>query len=461
MLSMAVTLDRPSGPMYFHESLLVNPSGVHTPVRGVPSETPTAATPESSTSTVWERSGNIRKLLGVLFGVAGVESALIAMAHWPAWMLLGYLPVAVMAVQAGRPSSTRRTIAVGLVAAAIVGICAAGYFLVLDAPDLVRHITLPPRRPPVRPPPWAVRRMGRLAVRELAADDEGDVWGIANAATLMEFDGASLNELGVPRRFDGRLQHLIACEGHVLATYGRGQLAEVGTASSSAMRRVTYGHPLDAGPLTGMMACGGGSVFVAMPLEAEVVRIAVPDLRIVATIRVGRFVSGLTYAAGILYVEDATQAAVITVDLTSNLPSRWTVTMPAPEQIAGLRGEGTLLAHRDSPCLGYVQAGAHEEQGARWSISGSVRALAVGARHGALLDDSGLLYRFDAQTGEQDAVPIQVSLANEATSAVVTTSDRTVLAIPARHMLLSIQPSAWSRLQGLPRPASDCLAAVE
>jgi hypothetical protein len=442
--------------MYFQDSSLVDPTAVHTPVRGVSTDSAATEPSVTPTATVWERFGDLRLLLGVLLGVAGAGSALIAVAHWPAWMLLGYPPVVAMAVQAQRQSSPWRMIAVGLIATALVGLCALGYFVVRTAPKSVRHIAAL-SRPPLRQLPWTARSTGQLAVRELAADDEGDVWGIANATTLVEFDGASLNQLGVPRHFDGHLQHLLECEGYVLATYGAGELAEVGTASPSAIRHVNYGHPVNAGPLTGMMACGSGSVFVAMPLEAKVVRIAVPDLRIVATISVGKFVSGLAYAAGVLYVEDATQAAVITVNLTSNLPWRWTATMPDPKQIVGLRGEGTLLTHGYSSCLGYVHAGARKEQGQQWSIGSGVRALAIGPRHGALLNTSGLLYRFDAETGEEDALPIQVPRVKEATTVVVTTNDRTVLAIPTRHMLVSIQPDAWSHLQGVPRPAGNCL----
>jgi hypothetical protein len=403
---------------------------------------------------------NVQKLPAALVGAAAAESALTAIAHWPAWALLGCVPLAATAMQAKRTCSVWRTILAGLVATVLVGLAWSAQ-VVLGRSGPSGRTTALRRPPPASRPPWSITHTGRYEIREMVSNEEGDLWGVQDAGALAEFDGVSLSPFGVPMRFGGRIEHVIACAGRLLVTYGRGQIAEVVSAYPSVLRRLTYGDPIDAGALTGTMACGGGSVFVAMPLEAEVVRISVPEMQIVATIQVGKFVSGLAYSAGVLYVADATQAAVITVDLTTDLPWRWTVTTAAPTQVIGLRGEGTLLVHHDSQCLGFVQAGAPREVGERWSPGSEVRAVGIGSRHGVLLDSDGELYRFDADTGEQDATPIRVPLAQEATSIVVTPGDTAVLSIPVRRLVLTIPPTAWPGLASQPGPASGCLPAAQ
>ena len=469
MLAMEAPLNGPTGQMFFRESLFADPSGVHTPVRGVLSERlapgvapELRAVPElpPARATVWQRMGDVSRLPASLGVVAGVEPAITEFAHWPAWMLLGCVPLGAMALRARRTSSVRQTIFMGILGAAAAGVALLAYSALAGSAPL-RRAALPPPLPPLTAVPWTVTHTGHLAVREVIADDEGDVWAVANSRTLVELDSVSMSQLGVARRFGGRIQHAIECDNELLVTYGDGKIADVGSVTPGAVRSVTYGHPVDAGRLTGMMACGGGSVFVAMPLEAKVVRLAVPDLRVIARISVGELVSGLAYAGGTLFVDDARQAAVITVDLTTNVPWRWTSTTSAPQEIVGLRGEATLLAHTDAPCLGYVEAGARKEVGEDWSIDGGVRAVAVGSSVGGLVDGTGRVFLFDAETGKEVAAPIHVPFANEATSVALTADNHMIVAIPARHILVSIRPAAWTRLHAWPQPASNCLPAAE
>jgi hypothetical protein len=389
--------------------------------------------------------------------VAAVGTAITQVARWPVWALLVAVPVVAMLTAARLSDSGPRVAATGLVTMTLVGTGAVGYVL-LDHQAAGQAVTQRAGRGPAAPP-WTLRRWGAGAPRELVAAGR-DVWALSGATGLIQIDGTSLNQLGPVRRFGTPVEHVLTCHGHVLVTFGRGRIAEVSPRQPDGTRTVTYGHPVDAGALTGMMTCGAGAVFVALPREAKVLQLALPDLRPVRTIPVGKMVTGLRYSRGVLYVEDASENAVITVNLASGQAWRWIVTMSAPEQIAGLRRGGIIVTHHRSPCLGYVRSGMRQEHGQPWSVQGTVRTIAVGAHHGVVSTTEGLLYRFSAATGRQDAKPIRLTAAASATSAAMTASGRLVLALPGRRSLLAVEPSAWHRVTRGVRRDDGCLSVT-
>jgi hypothetical protein len=452
--------------MYFRDSPVASHAGLSIGARtsagatALPTELDIVESvdPGADVAAPWTPFAGVNKLLAIIVGIAATGTAVSEIAHWPPWVFLGCAPLAVMAWQTKGSSSLRRTALAGLMATAVIGAGTAAY-LALHGTETSRRIASAVH---VRAAlsPWLVRHVG-YAISELAADAQGDLWTVAAGAISTELDAWSLEQLGAPRRFAGDVHHVIACAGQVLVTYGDGLIAEIGGAETTGVKRLKYGHPIDAGALDGTMVCGDHSVFVAMPLEARVVRIAVPRLRVLAGISVGRFVSSLGFVGGTLFAVDATQAAVISVDLRTNLAWRWTVTTAAPGQIVGLRGGGAVLSHNRSRCLGYVRSGARRETGESWSPNGAVRALAIGRHHGVLVDDRSHVYRFDARTGEQDAQPVKLPLATRVTGATVTRNDTVVLAVPESHALVDIPPRAWKPSLTQSSPASGCLSPEE
>jgi len=350
----------------------------------------------------------------------------------------------------------RRTTVAGVVTAVLVGVVIA-VWLVLSGPSTDPSASSHTHKPISTPKAWFVKNLGPYAVRGVV-NDGTDVWAIADSA-LLDLDGAALSPLGPVHHFRN-INHVVVCHGQVLVTYDDGKLAEFQDGGGAVTRKLTYGHPIYDEQLTGTMACGGSSLFVAMPLEARVLRFALPSLRLIATIRgAARLITGLAYTHGTLYVEDASQSAVITVK--DNVAYRWKMTAPEPDEIVGLRDPAAILTHQHSICIGYVASGHHQEVGLNWSTQAPVRALAIAQHHGVILDTAGWLYRFNTTMGSEDAAPLHLSFGEYATSLALTAADQAVLAIPSANRLVSVAPTAWKPLHSSTEPAADCLDPSE
>jgi hypothetical protein len=406
--------------------------------------------------TVWERFKPQFAIFVVLTGAAELVTAISQVVHWPLWALAATAPILATVVVATQTMSLRRTLLVGGFVALLIG----GAFAVrqLEGPSQApaavhNHEVLGKRREAL------VSDLVGFAIRMLV-EDGADVWGVAGASALLKFDGASLARLGQVRRFGGWIEHVTLCDGDVAVTYDDGMLAVFPDAGGSAARTVRYGRPLQDGSRTGLMACGVGSLYVAMPLEAQVLRFRMPSLRLVARIsRVARQVTGLVYDYGALYVEDASQAAVITV--RDDVPSAWTVTAQDPGTVLPMGSAGVLVAHTRSRCLGDVAPAHKQEIGLSWSAVTPLQVLAVAPPQGIALDTDGHLYRFDAASGSLDAVPLYLDAGEYASSVAITASGRVVLAVPSTDRLVSLPSTAWKPLHGQTEPASGCLTPSE
>lgn len=424
-----------------------------------PTEAPPAlaspSSPSSEPGTVWNRLKSRCVPIVLLFGIEGFVNAGEGIAHWPLWLMLCTPPILVAAIVSMRTESMRVAIRAALLAGAAVAVI-AGTFLLMSGVSGARRSGLR-LRPKLPTPAWSFVDLGRDAIRAVVSDGT-DVWAVTHAATLLELDGASAAQLGPVRHFGSHIEHVTTCEGEVLVTYDDGSLAAFADSGAGPIKRIIYGHPVYDGNATGTMACGGGSLFVAMPLEAEVVRIVLPNLRIIARIQgIARVISGVAFNNGMLYVEDPRQAAVIAVDLTNDLPTHWTVTMPEPGAILPLGSSEAMLTRQRSRCLGHFAPTDRQELGLAWSPTTPVRLAAIGGGHGFLVDAAGWVYRFNLATGEIDAAPVRVPGAVRATSIAATTSGELLLAVPDAHRLIALAPRVWVPTSRVIRPAPLCL----
>jgi hypothetical protein len=395
-------------------------------------------------------------LPNLVIGIAAVGSAVTAIAHWPVELLLGCIPIAATAItaRATRTTSWRRPAIVGVLSSVAVGFGVAVHAVLAGGASVKPRPT-----PPVAPAAKAewVTATTRLPVRDVAAGEEGTLWALAGPRDLLELDASSLNTLGVALQLPARTEDVISCAGQVLVTYGGGMIAEVGDHGPRLARRLRYGRPVPADSRRAGVTCGGGSVFVSMPLEARVVRIAVPALRVVARIAVGEFVSAVAYAGGPLYAADSTQAAVLTVNLTTNIATHWTTTTSQLGLVVGLGSEAALLMHTDSSCIGLVRPGKAREVAATWSTRAAVQAAATGGGIGVVVDRSGRLYRFDPETGNAIATAIHVPDAEHAASITVAAGGVVAIAVPSRRLLISVRRSAWGSAPRASGASPGCL----
>jgi hypothetical protein len=414
-------------------------------------------TPQES-KTVWERAKARFAVLVAVLVVAEAVNTATEIVRSPSWLLAICAPVLVATIIATQTSSIIRTVLAGVGTAVLVGMVAVAV-LALGGPSDPRSDIGSHHEPSPTPTLWHVGELGQYPVSTVVGDG-ADLWAIAGAATLLNVDGAALSPLGGVRHFGSVIDHVLVCDGEVLVTYDDGGLAEFPDEGNGVTRRLRYGHPIYDGQLTGTMACGGDSLYVALPLEAEVLRFALPSLRPIAGIRgAARLVTGLAYTHGALYVQDASQAAVITVK--NDVPSRWTITGPEPREILAMRSAGVIVTHQHSQCLGYLAVGYHQEVGLDWSTHAAVRAIAAAGAQGVVLDTAGWIYRFNTVTGAEDAAPLRFPAGEYSTSVTLTAGGRTVLAIPSANQLVSISPQVWKPLHGATKPASGCLDPSE
>jgi outer membrane protein assembly factor BamB len=390
--------------------------------------------------------------------IINAANAVLQLGSWPAWLLLIVLPIA-GAVVASKLGGSWRTVVWTFALTTVLTMATALILSIGSGSSPVPRSPRPPDPSRRMPAPFVVHGLGRLAVRELVADGT-DVVAVANAATLLVFDGRSLVRLGPARSVPGRIEHVVVCDGRVFVTYGSGLLAQV--SPIGAQRVVRYGRPLADGQASGMLVCGAGALFVAMPLEAEIVEVSPISMIVTNRIRgVARTISGLAYANGFLYVEDRPVAGVIRVDLASDVATGWTVTAPEPAAILALGSGQALLLHRASGCVGVVSSTAAQEAGLNWSAQAPTQAAAVGGAHGVIVDTAGHVYRFDARTGARDSRGLRIEQAAGATSVAVTGAGRTVIAVPGTHQLVDIDSSAWKPYEGRTEPAASCVSASE
>jgi hypothetical protein len=416
----------------------------------------TATAPKADVPTVWARFKQRFIALTVLTGSATLVNAAEQIMRWSSWELAVVAPVLAMGIASTATSSIRRTL---LVAVVVAGLAGVGL--------LVHSLTTTPRTiqrakpPPSHAKPSVVKRtVSGLPIRAFIPDGS-DLWALRGAAIIQRIDIASLSPVGPAHRFGSHIDHATVCGGHLLITYDGDKLAELSDSGRRpSVRVVTYGHPVPDRSGTGMMVCAGRSLLVALPLEARILRLSLPRLKLLGQIaRAAERITGLTYSDGVIYVEDASQTAVITV--RDDIPFRWKMTAPGPAAILPMQVGGALVAHGGSSCLGRVDEEHRQEIGLPWSGQHPIRLLATSRAGGIALDTGGRLYRFNSSTGALVARPVRVADAEYATTLTVTPSGETILGIASAGRLIRIARAAWKPIQRATEPAPGCLLPVE
>jgi hypothetical protein len=402
--------------------------------------------------SVWD--DDLKGPVGALSTLVAFGSALVAILQWPAEALIGLVLLAIVGVIATRTSSLVRVVKAAVSAALVLAVVFV--FVGLTGSNVPnRHLPRAAANFAHRSP--AISVVGaRPGLRELIPDGRV-IWGLAGKNTLSEFDERSFAQLGYSLKIGQHVEHIMMCQGRLFATYDHGYVAEVDRLHPRIVGVLSYGHPIDAGRLTGLMACGGGSLFVALPREAAVARISIAGLRFFKLIHVGDKVTGLAYSDGVLYVEDASQSAVITVNLTDNVPWRWIVTIQKPSLISARGSSGAIVTHGGSRCLGTVEQGQRLEQGVGWALKAAATVMAVGPTFGVVADSSGYLYRFDASTGSINARPVKLPLVGRFDDAIIAPDGRVIINVPSTREVIVVPPDAWQPVTGEGPPTdSDC-----
>jgi len=403
----------------------------------------------------------LRRLGAVAVGFAAIICAIPVISTLSAWTILAFLPVLAVAIVWALPNPTvRRALTVGLITTVTLAVGVAVYVGTSpgDAVTVTSSTTTTRLTAAVVPVvPWKLSAPMSGKPRAVVVD-ESSAWVTVGADSLVEVDRTSLTQLGKSLDVGRHIEHTILCEGHLLVTYDGGHIADVSRDRQRIVRSRPYGKPLKDGSRSGVMACGGGSVYVSMSLEAKVVRLSLDDLSVIARIPVGKLMSGLAYANGVLYGLDTKQWGVYTVNLTSNVAGGWITTLSDPTGIVPLASRGALVTHDYEPHLGIVLAGQGRERASRWSVPGGVRALDVGAAHGVALDETGSLHRFDATTATLDAPPYLVP-SHIVIGKIAMASDGSIIGtVPSKKRLIKIDAQVWHPAAGTRlTPAISCL----
>ncbi len=401
--------------------------------------------------TVWERyKGRLGQALGVIEFALGVFNAFTGVVRWPVWALAVLLPVLAGCVAATRTGSLR----IPLLVTGVTAVIAAVLVLVLTAEHASRK---GPAVPTGIAPAILDKTIAGYHIHTVIPDGD-DVWGVSGRRTVLELTAGTLLLLGRPHTFPAPIEHVVLCAGELLATFGAGMLGEINTAGDPRLHTIRYGYPVPAGQATGTITCEKNSVYVALSKEALLLRYTVPGLELSETVhRSAERITGLVASRGVVFVEDSSQNAVITV--RGGVPMRWKMTMPAPATIV-LGGAGALLTHTGSPCVGVVSEENGQELGVPWSAADPLRLLATSASGGIAADDGGHLYRF-GPTGELTGRPIRLEAAEYATGIAITDTGQIVLAVPSGEQLIGIPAAAWKPVRYPTVPARGCLATSE